>query len=231
MEKVRLTVRRYLLLLLVTALPAAVSATDGRIEYVEGEVWLFRDGEQLVADFGDSVMLSDRIATGPAATVIVRINEASQVKLRENTTVVVNEIDGTGEVELRSGGVFAHVVRTTASLTSRRSSFRVRTPTVVAGVRGTQFFVAYGRTIEDAPDLWLCVNEGSVEVSIPETGQTTLVEEGEGINILASRRATDPRFYEWTTDLNWNFNPAAGDVADTTDLEGAYSDLLDQDYD
>ena len=57
------------------------------------------------------------------------------------------------------------------------------------------------------------------------------VEEGEGINILAGLRATEPRFFPWTLKLNWNFDPDSGKIVDKTDLDAAYADLLDQDYD
>ena len=227
----RLSASRPLLLvaLAILILPAAF-ATDGVVEYVEGEVVIVSGGEERVADFGDRVFGSDRVMTGPDGTAIIRLDDQSQVKLRESTSVVIADTDGAREVELQSGGVFARVVRA-ASTVGGRDTFRIRTPSVVAGVRGTEFFVAYGRTVEEEPDLWLCVNEGSVEVSIPSTGQVTLVEEGLGINILGGTRATDPQFYSWTTELNWNFDPATGEISDDTDLDGAYSDLLDQDYD
>jgi hypothetical protein len=153
------------------------------------------------------------------------------VKLRENTRLLIESVSENAAVTLNSGGVFARVARQAADVGRVLSGFEVRTPSVVAGVRGTEFFVAYGRTIEEEPDLWLCVNEGQVAVSIPETGEETLVAEGEGINILGGTRATDPRFYPWTRDLNWNMDPTEGDVADDTDLDAAYADLLDQDYD
>jgi len=105
------------------------------------------------------------------------------------------------------------------------------TPSMVAGVRGTEFFVAYGRKIEDEYDVWLCVNDGAVEVALPEVGSSAVVEEGEGINILGGNRLTEPEFYPWTEKLNWNMEPEKGDVRDTTDLDEAYADLLDQDYD
>ncbi len=70
-----------------------------------------------------------------------------------------------------------------------------------------------------------------MEVTVPQTGESTVVPKGEGVNILAGIRVTDPRFYEWTTELNWNFDPDSGEVIDETDLDQAYADLLDQDYD
>jgi hypothetical protein len=73
--------------------------------------------------------------------------------------------------------------------------------------------------VDDAADIWLCVNDGTVEVMIPETGDSILVNEGEGINILGGRALTAPEAYEWTKDLNWNTDPDAGNVKDETDLD------------
>ena len=61
------------------------------------------------------------------------------------------------------------------------------------------------------------------------------VTEGEvakiqGINIVGGQKLTAPRRYAWTRRLNWNTDPARGEVVDRTDLDQAYSDLLDQDY-
>ena len=203
---------------------------DGRIEYVEGDVWIERNAQRVFADFGDQLSGADLVTTGADGTAIISVGERAEIKLRENTSVLVSRAGDAGEVELRTGSVFARVARVAGAVSGSRPIFSVRTPTVVAGVRGTEFFVAYGQAIEEQPDIWLCVNEGTVEVAIPSSGETTLVEEGEGINILGGTRATDPRFYAWTTDLNWNFDPGAGDVSDATDLNAAYSNLLDLDY-
>jgi ferric-dicitrate binding protein FerR (iron transport regulator) len=201
------------------------------IEYVEGQVTVSGQSGDFEADFGTPLVVGDTVITGPAGIAILRINSRTQVKLRENTRLTVESATEQAAVRLERGGVFARVARETSNAARTLSGFEVRTPSVVAGVRGTEFFVAYGRTIEDEPDLWLCVNEGTVAVAVTRTGQETVVEEGEGINILAGLRATDPRPYAWTKQLNWGFDPAEGEVRDDTDLDGAYADLLDQDYD
>jgi len=221
-------------LALVTVLLLAVTsafADDGVIEYVDGDVEVVGPAGRVDAEFGMPVTDGDVVATGPAGVAVVRLNSRSQVKLRENTQLRIDSVSEQAAVTLNTGGVFARVARTAAGAAQRAFSFEVRTPSVVAGVRGTEFFVAYGRAIEDEPDLWLCVNEGSVEVDVPTTGQSVIVEEGEGINILGGLRATKPRFYPWTRELNWSLDPNAGDIADHTNLDAAYSDLLDQDYD
>ena len=217
---------RLIALALFAGSVVALAADGARVEYVEGDVWLESAGRRVRADFGQPVAAGDLIITGADGAAVVTVSQGSQIKLRANTVVSIDDIAGGGSVDLRSGGVFARAQRAASG-----RSFQVTTPTVVAGVRGTEFFVAYGRSVEALPDLWLCVNSGSVEVAVPATGARTVVNQGEGINILAGVRTTRPRFYPWTLDLNWNFDPTEGDIRDTTDLSGAYADLLDQDYD
>ena len=129
------------------------------------------------------------------------------------------------EVSLNEGSLFSKIKRLLGL------EYEVQTPTVVAGVRGTEFFMAYGRTEEDTPDLWLCVNEGTVEVAIDGKDESVLVDEGEGITIPAGNRLTKPKFYPWTEELNWNTDPDKGDLADKTNLDAAYADLRNFDYD
>lgn len=217
-----------LLLVLLFIVGMTVEAQDARVEYVDGDVWVESGETRQIADFGTPLAEGDRVITGANGVAVVTVSAGSQIKLRENTVVTIDAQTTAGSVELEQGGIFARVRQ---AATGGGRSFEVRTPTVVAGVRGTEFFVAYGRTIEDLPDVWLCVNEGAVEIEVREVDEVTVVEEGEGVNILSGIRATEPRFYAWTTQLNWNFDPDEGEVRDTTDLDGAYSDLLDQDYD
>lgn len=197
-----------------------------QVVYLEGDVTIERRGQVADADFGDAVMEGDRVRTGARSTVIIDLGSAGELKLRADSEVVIEENRvREATVSLEHGGLFSRV------RSSYEGRFRVRTDTVVAGVRGTEFFTAFGRTIDDRPDLWLCVETGEVLVEVPEAGASQLVRAGEGINILAGTQLTTPRRYRWTLELNWNMDPDAGPVFDTTDLDRAYGDLLDQDYD
>lgn len=201
-----------------------VYAEDGIIAYFDGNVTVQRDGTTFDADFGFSVFQGDILETGENSLLILELNNKGELKLRENTILV---LEGTGRetsLILNRGSVFSRVNKIV------NGSFSIRTPSMVAGVRGTEFFVAYGRTIGTEPDVWLCVNEGAVDVSLTKTGESVLVKEGEGINILSGNKLTKPVFYPWTEDLNWNTDPDKGSVRDITNLNSAYSDLLDQDY-
>jgi hypothetical protein len=222
------TLRRralFFALLVAVMAPAAVQALDGQVIYAEGEVTIRSAGGTREAGIGDTVGPGDVISTAARSLAVIDVGNATKLKLREKTSLAIDSIGEITSVTLTAGGVFTSVAR---KLTGR---FSVNTQSAVAGVRGTEFFMAMGRTIDSQPDVWLCVNSGTVEVAIPETGQTVAVKEGLGINIVGGVKLTTPRPYAWTRKLNWNMEAGSGKLPDSTDLDQAYSDLLDQDYD
>ncbi len=209
--------------LLVAA--AQGTAIDGDVVYTYGQVLVHRNPEVVPAEIGMPVGEGDVIETAGDGVAVISLVDGAEIKLRENTTLSLDSLGRNVSVRLSSGSVFSRVNRQLIS------GFSVKTETAVMGVRGTEFFVAYGRQIDRHRDVWVCVNTGSVEVAILQSRDTLIVEEGKGINILGGTNLTSPQRYPWTRKLNWNMDPAAGAVEDRTDLEQAYSDLLDQDYD
>lgn len=212
------------LIVIVIAIQALSLQAQSLLSYFEGDVFVDRGTEQISAEFGMELFEGDLVQTERSSLAILELDHGRTVKLREDSSLLLEDLSRKTSVELKSGSVFSKVDRL------MNGQFNVHTESVVAGVRGTEFFMAFGETIDEKADLWLCVNEGKVEVSLTESGESVLVNEGEGINIPGSATLTKPEAYAWTKDLNWNSDPSQGDVSDTTDLKGAYSDLLDQDY-
>ncbi len=221
-DRIRLMPLSFVFCLSAVAIPTLDAQAVA--SYVLGDVTVQRGSDRLTADIGMDLFQGDTIRTGDDGLAIISVPDRADLKMRENSELTLDDIEERISVELTKGGLFSRVRRAVGR------NFDVRAQTVVAGVRGTEFFVAYGRTIEDAPDIWLCVNDGSVDVDV-EGRDSVIVNAGEGVNILAAERITPPSFYPWTRDLNWNVDPDAGSVVDDTDLDAAYSDLLDQDYD
>ncbi len=201
-----------------------LSAQEGIVTYMEGDIQIQRDSDSFPADFGSDLFQGDKITTGTDSLVIIQLTSKGVLKLKENTVLVLEKVSRDTSLILDQGSVFSRVNKLVTG------SFSVKTRSMVAGVRGTEFFIAFGKTIETEPDVWLCVNEGLVQVALVKTGESVLVKEGEGINILSGKTLTNPEFYPWTKKLNWNTDPDKGTVEDTTDLNSAYTDLLDQDY-
>jgi ferric-dicitrate binding protein FerR (iron transport regulator) len=199
------------------------AALEGTVVYADGQVTVSRGGSESDASIGMQLDERDVVRTGSDAVAVISIGGEAEIKMRGNTTLSLDSLGDRVAVSLTQGSVFSRVTRRTIR------DYTVRASSAVAGVRGTEFFVAYGRTIDEQPDIWLCVNEGSVEVAV--AGSTVVVEQGKGLNIVAGARITPPRRYPWTRKLNWNTDTGAGAVRDVTNLEQAYADLLDQDYD
>lgn len=201
-----------------------LTAADNILSYLEGEVWVVQQGSEFQGDFGMELSDGDTIETGPDGLAIIELGSYGVLKITENTILTLDRTGRDTHVNLLSGSLFTKVAKLTTD------SFNVQTDSVVAGIRGTEFFMSYGQTIEEFPDIWLCVNEGTVEVGIEDTKDSVLVNEGEGITILSGKKLTDPKFYAWTEQLNWNSDPSSGSVENDLSLENAYNDLLDQDY-
>ena len=213
------------ILLFTTLLSLPAAAADGIISYLEGEVYVTRNGAESEGDFGFEISRGDRLRTGPDGLAVIELTGRGTLKITENTSLVLTSVGSDTRLDLEGGSLFAKARKLAGG-----DSFTVRTDAVVAGIRGTEFFMAYGRKVEETPDVWLCVREGTVEVGVDGRTDSVLVEEGEGISILGGREWTDPRYYAWTEDLNWNTEPGGGSLKNEADLSGAYADLLDQDY-
>lgn len=209
-------------LLLLSTLPL-FGQTE--LVYAQGSVTVHRGSGTLTPDIGATLEQGDVLSTGPGATAIIRLNGSTEVKMREKTQFRIETLGTNTMVNLERGGLFSNIVG------KLQGSFSVRTGMIVAGVRGTQFFVAYGRTVDNSPDVWLCVNRGTVAVSVEGTKQAVDVPGGKGINILGGLKITPPKSYGWTKKLNWNMDPGQAPVKDSTNLNQAYADLLNQDYD
>lgn len=208
---------------LLAAVPSrAAEAKSARLVHASGSVTI--GGK--AARPGAALPEGEPVDTGAGSTAVIELPDGSRLKLRASSRLsVATPKPGLTEARLTLGSVFAKVAK---RLEGR--SFHVRTPSAVAAVRGTEFFTAFGRGKGDAADLWVCVKEGAVELSTTKSAAGVMVPAGKGVLIKSGLDLTKPQAYDWTKGLNWNMDAAEGGVEDKTSLDGAYSDLLDQDY-
>ncbi|MDE2489609.1 MAG: FecR domain-containing protein [Elusimicrobia bacterium] len=215
-----------LLLAALLCSPAA-AAPGASLAFVSGRVTVETPSGARAGRTGEPLASGDAVATGADGTAIIATADGSRLKLRAESRIVLTlpAPDSPATVAFLSlGGVFAKVAKRAGQ------DFRVRTQDAVAAVRGTEFFTAFGRGRGRRRDLWVCVQEGVVAVGSDASARTLRVPAGRGVLLRSGRELTRPQAYDWTKALNWNMDPAAGKVADKTDLDAAYTDLLDQDY-
>ncbi|MDT8298495.1 MAG: FecR family protein, partial [Spirochaetaceae bacterium] len=115
-----------------------------------------RSGSELNGEIGLNLREGDRVMTSTNSLAVLELTDRGTLKLREDSELILGSLEDEVPVSLARGGLFSRIRQLTGW------GYHVETPNVIAAVCGTEFFVAYGRIIDDAPDVWLCVNEGAV---------------------------------------------------------------------
>lgn len=217
---------------------SSAETTQISVLYVSGEVQVRSQGRTFLAQKGTILGVRDEIQTTKDALALVAYPNGTRFKLDENSAV---RVEGSTPPSLRllKGATFVRVEpaqpkEITNLKTKPPARMNLRAGGVVMGVRGTEFFAAFGPGnsggASKPQDLWMCVDRGEVEVSAPDRKQA-LVRAGQGIRIQAGKDLTPPQEYAWTKKLNWKMDAAEGDLKNTVRIESTYPDLLQQDYD
>ena len=130
---------------LAAALPARANDA-GVIKVSQGQVQVEREGKAVPASVGMAIRASDTLRTGPDGAAGVTFTDNSLISVGPNTVFSIDKyrFDSTthaGEFEgsLRKGklaAVSGKMVRQTPE------SMKIRTPSSVMAVRGTEFVVA-----------------------------------------------------------------------------------------
>ncbi|HKT94342.1 MAG TPA: FecR domain-containing protein, partial [Paraburkholderia sp.] len=134
------TLRVPVALLRQDALSAKVIAANGPVQHA------FRAGPLLPLTVGSSLVEGDRVQTGHNGFATLELADGSHIALPPDTSLdlaTLRQTALTGAtdriVDLHRGEVSSEVTHAT----KKDDRFQIRSPSVVAGVRGTQFRVSY----------------------------------------------------------------------------------------
>jgi len=170
------------LLLILTVIATAVSCAKKEekafVSFFAGTAAIERQGEASVpVKVQDQVKDGDIIETGDRSYVIIQTDDGIVIRFDANSRVSFTSISNAKfrELNLDRGKVVSSV-----SKLKKESEYRVKTPTAVASVRGTEFLTEYdkGKTV-------VAVGRGKVSVvktatdeeKFVDTGNTAVVEE------------------------------------------------------
>lgn len=218
--------RKFAFALLILAVAGHLAADSGKLTFVSGQVEVNAGKGWQKASLGAIVNENEKIRTGKKGTVIINLKSGAALKLKSESQITLSAVGTATTIDVESGSIFSKVGKRQPGQT-----FQIRAQTMVAAVRGTEFYFAYGKKKSAKADLWLCVNEGQVNVVDSSSKSDVNVNAGEGIVIPSNKEIPKPRAYTWTKKLNWNMDAEKGGVEDSTDLKGAYKDLLRNNYD
>jgi|GEM_PF-6677896 len=108
-------------------------AADGKITFLTGEVRIVNQSKPVKSKLGMLVREGDVIQTGKNAKVGILMSDGSSFHIYQNSTL---EVRPTSTYYESKGVISANFVKKTAG-----SEWRIKTPVVTAGVRGTSFTV------------------------------------------------------------------------------------------
>lgn len=175
--RMKMTVAAAALCLAIFGAVAAAEEMKAELAGIQGRVQMqtLSDTDWRAASDGAVLSRGAMVSTGPGAEVTVKWGGNQAVKVYELSRIKIESLmadsDGTteSEVALEQGRLMAKV----GKLKTKDSSFAVRTPVALAGVRGTTFDCALDTT---GSQMTVSVLEGDVFVAVGDI--ETLVTSG-----------------------------------------------------
>jgi hypothetical protein len=137
---------RWIIAMAAAALALMAHASDvGQIKTARGVVHVERDGQRIAALAGMKVRSSDTLVTGADGTVGVTFLDDTRISAGPSTVLQIERYhfnstthDGQFDASLKKGSL---AVVSGKMVKQTPGSMRVRTPSSVMGVRGTEFLV------------------------------------------------------------------------------------------
>lgn len=169
-----------LLILLLFILSCSSEKSEFSLASFIGDVKIKSGDETSGATAGRILKYGDVVVSGRRSSAQIQYGETGVFRLSPRSRLRIADISsmekGKGDLELNRGSVFCALTRT------GKKGFRVKTPTVVASVRGTVFKVS-----ADTGKSRVSVLKGRVRVN-PVSGKKELKKKGR--DVTAGKRAT-----------------------------------------
>lgn len=128
---------------------------QARVEYLEGNVRIDREP----AEIGAFLTPGALVTTGSDGVVEIVFGTGNALRIEENTELTLDVSDPGNGIEV-TRGTFAAVFEGLETIgVGSDTTLRVRTPTTVAGVRGTAFFVK----VESPESTYFCTCRGIID--------------------------------------------------------------------
>jgi hypothetical protein len=135
-----------LIMALCAAVPAAADTTEiGQIKTLEGDVYIFRGGERLVASAGDLLHQADVLETGSNGSVGITFIDSSRFSAGPDTRLELTQFRFNPTTQ--DGNFTMDMKRGTVSVVSGQiakqapDAMKIVTPTTILGFRGTRVAV------------------------------------------------------------------------------------------
>lgn len=220
-----LIIKLILPMALLVSLMSGALAADGKVVFIKGDAFVNNKQIKMNATFN----YGDTFSTGNESMAVIRINPGLQLKLKANSEL---QIKKPKKIRKSNGKEFTYILNM-GEIFIKAKKNKINKHNFVAkdsvmGIRGTEFFISNSKKAKK--NIWMCVNEGAVEVSVGSNKKSVLVKAGQGVQIN-SEKLPEVKQYKWTKDLNWNMQGSYDEIKDQTDIQNINYDLESFDYD
>lgn len=153
------------------------SQSKALVVFKKGKSYVINNNQKKEIKINTILKESDIIKTEKDAYVNLQLSNGVLIRVGENTQITLNKIvrkDNNEEfsIQLSQGEVLSKVEKDN----KKKTKLDIQSPTAIASVRGTEFFVE-----AEKDSSTIAVNEGKVEVSSIDGTQKQTVEAGEKI--------------------------------------------------
>jgi hypothetical protein len=174
--------------------PAAEPAA-GEIQYTEGDVQL----NGLPALTGAAVFDGEVLTTGAGSFAEIKFGDYRVFRAQESTVLAIKAAENTFKLDRGALGV----VQSRAQWFSRKKSWLVQTPTMVAAVRGTVYYVR----VENPDSVYFCLCNGRIHLEDSMAGEVVELDAAHHRAMRFSRSGdhivnrSAPMFYHTDRDM------------------------------
>lgn len=155
---------------------AQAAGVDLRAADVSGPVTVIREGKNLTLNTGDVLKSGDRVTTNGDSRLDIIKSGGWGYRLLQSSECVIHADENMTEIEMLQGNVIFKVVPT------KGRNLTVRTPVVVAAVRGTQFWGQVTPSGASHNSIF-AVREGDVEVTVLKSGDHLMLKAGQAVEV------------------------------------------------
>lgn len=176
---------------------ALASASYGLFMVVKGDIKVIDAQNKATAvRVGSKILPGETVTSGPDSRAKIVMSDRNVINISPGTTLKIEKYENnpkTGEknvlINLQEGKARTNVEQ---KYDGEKSKFQIRTPTAVAGVRGTQFLVSFdpGSQLTQVVTLRGAVSFASLDA--PAGAQAVMVRKGESTSMAPGAEAPEP---------------------------------------
>ena len=82
---------------------------EATLVYTVGSVTVTRNGNPVLVEGGMTIQQGDVVRTGHGSTAIISIDDTTDIKIRENTSVDIEKVKEDIRVNLSTGSIFSRI--------------------------------------------------------------------------------------------------------------------------